>query len=295
MKTLTISKKEYQRVGYDENDIEPVEFVEVKAEYNEVGQITREERYDADGDINTLTVNQYDEQHRLIQSEQFDQDNILLQKTVNVFDGGDLVCQNNFFGDGDDEYSTHYVFDGNHNIVRHEMYVNGQLDYVEKEIEYEYNRVVKETENDDYGDAMYRNTYTYDAQGRVSRLVRDEIQNKDRRTYEYTYDDNGNLVKELVYDYGNALIAKIYRTYNDQNQLIETEEEDLDHYRKIVMEYDGQLVMKNSLYNKEGQLQGWAEYTYDENGKENSSREFIHDEVQPEHFCMLRETFYERS
>ena len=74
MKTLTISKKEYQRVGYDENDIEPIEFVEVKAEYNEAGQITREERYDADGNINTLTVNQYDEQHRLVQSEQFDQD-----------------------------------------------------------------------------------------------------------------------------------------------------------------------------------------------------------------------------
>jgi hypothetical protein len=295
MKTLTISKKEYQRVGYDEKDIEPIEFVEVKAEYNEAGQITREERYDADGNINTLTVNQYDEQHRLIQSEQFDQDNILLQKTVNIFDGEDLVCQNNFFGEGDDEYATHYIFDENHHVIRHEMYVNGQLDYVEKEIEYEGDRVVKETENDDYGDVMYRNAYAYDAQGRVSRFVRDEIQNKDRRTYEYTYDENGNLVKELVYDYGNALIAKTYRTYNEQNQLVETEEEDLDHYRKIVMEYDGSLVAKNSLYNKEGQLQGWAEYTYDENGKENSSREFIHDEVQPDHFRMLRETFYVRS
>lgn len=71
-------------------------------------------------------------------------------------------------------------------------------------------------------------------------------------------------------------------------------EEDLDNYRKITMEYDGDLVVKNSLFNKEDQLQGWAEYTYDETGKENCSREFIQDEVKPENFRQIRETRYER-
>ena len=294
MKNLTIIKKEYQRVGYDEHDIEPLEFVEVKAEYNEAGQITREERFDADGNINTLTVNQYDEQHRLVQSEQFDQDNILLQKTVNTYEGDTLTQQSNFFGESDFEYVTKFVYDSDGNLIRQEMYDDGELDYVEKAMEYADGRLVKETENDDYGKAMYVNTYAYDEQGRVIRHVRDEVQNKDRRTYEFTYDANGNRIKDLIYDYGNALIAKTYRTFDEQNRLVETEEEDLDHYRKIVMEYDGAQVVKNSLHDRDGQLQGWAEYTYDENGKENSSREFIHDEVQPDNFRMLRETLYVR-
>ena len=58
---------------------------------------------------------------------------------------------------------------------------------------------------------------------------------------------------------------------------------------------DGAQVVKNSIINKEGQLTGWAEYTYDENGKENSAKEFIQDEVQPDHFRLLRETYYQRS
>lgn len=293
MKTLQILKKEYQRIGYNENDIQPVEYVEVKAEYNEAGQITREERYDSEGTINTLTLNQYNDLHQLVESEQYDQDNILLQRTLNFYEGDVLVKQSNFFGDGDIEYVTHYVYDSEGNLLRHEMYDDGELDYVEKEMEYRNGQLVKETENDDYGNALNIHTYEYNDRGLVSKHICDEVQNKDRRTYEFSYDENGNCIKELVYDYSNMLIAKVYRKYNDQNQLLETESEDLDNYRKITMEYEGDRVIKNSLINKEGQLMGWAEYTYD-NGKENSSREFIQDEVLPDHFRLLRETIYKR-
>ncbi len=296
MKTLQIIKKEYQRVGYDEKDIEPVEYTEVKAQYNEQGQIVREERYDPDGNLNTLTVNTYNDNNLLIQSEQFDMDEILLQKIVNYYDENqNLIRQGNFFGDDENEYITQYVYDKDGNLLRLEMYCDGELDYVEKEMEYADGLLVKEIENDDYGNKVNVHQYGYDAKGLLVKHVRDEVQNRDRRTYEYTYDENDNCIKELVYDYGNSLIAKVYRQYNEQNKLVETVEEDLDNYRKITMEYDGELVVKNSLFNKDGQLLGWAEYTYDETGKENSSREFIQDEVQPENFRQIRETRYERS
>ena len=294
MKTLKIIKKEYQRVGYNECDIEPVEYLEVKADYNEAGQILREERYDADGDINTLTINEYDGNHLLVKTEQFDQDNVLLQKIINTYEHDVLTQQSSFFGENEDEYITKFIRDENGNVLRIEMYYDGNLDYVEKEMEYKDGKLVKEIENDDYGNKMNVHTYTYNDKGFIIQHVRDEIQNKDRRTYEYTYDENGNQIKELIYDFGNALIAKNYRTYNEQNQLVETEEEDLDNYRKIVLEYDGLLVVKNSLFNKEGQLLGWAEYTYNDDNKENTSREFIQDEIQPENFRQLRETRYER-
>ncbi|MCQ2283406.1 MAG: hypothetical protein MJZ57_00735 [Bacteroidales bacterium] len=296
MKTLQIIKKEYQRVGYDESDIEPVEYTEVKATYNEAGQIVREARFDSDGNLNTLTINHYDENHLLVQSEQFDQENILLQKSINVYnDKQQLVSQSNFFGDESNEYVTKYIYDEDGNLLRHEMFFDDELDYVEKIMEYEDGKMVKETENDDYGNTLYVNTYSYNEKGLLSKHVRDEIQNKDRRTREYFYDDNGNCVKELIYDYSDALIAKIYRTYNDDNLLIETEEEDLDNYRKITLEYEGKLCIKNTVFTKEGQIRGWAEYSYDETEKEVAAREFIPDEIQPENFRMLRETRYERA
>ena len=51
MKSLKIIKKEYQRVGYDAQDIEPVEYTEGFAEYDDNGLLLREERYEPDGTL----------------------------------------------------------------------------------------------------------------------------------------------------------------------------------------------------------------------------------------------------
>ncbi len=295
MKSLKIVKKEYQRVGYDAQDIEPVEYTEGYAEYDDHGQITKEERYEPDGTLNTLTVNTYDEHQHLLQTEQYDQDHILLQKTVNKYDENQrLVSQSNYYGDASDEYVTKFHYDEAGNVVKQEVYVNDKLDYVEKTSTYTDGRPDTVTENDDYGNPMYIHHYEYDEKGQVTVYVRDEVQNKDRRTYEFTYNDHGDRVKDLIYDYDMKLIAKVNRTFDEQFRQTEIVEEDLDNYRRITMEYDGDRVVKNTMFNKKGEITGWAEYEYADDGRQSMAREFIHDEVEPENFRMLRETLYVR-
>ena len=295
MKSLKIIKKEYQRVGYDAQDIEPIEYTEGYAEYDDHGQLVREERYEPDGSLNTLTVNSYNDNKELIQTEQYDQDNVLLQKTVNQYDDQQrLMAQSNYYGDASEEYVTKYCYDEAGNSVKQEVYVNGKLDYVEKVTTYQNGRPDTVTENDDYGNPMYIHHYQYDEKGQVSVYVRDEVQNNDRRTYEFTYNDNGDRVKDLIYNYDMMLIAKVVRTFDEQNRQIEIVEEDLDSYRRITMEYDGDRVVKNTMFDKQGEITGWAEYEYAEDGRQSMAREFIHDEVEPENFRLLREMFYER-
>ena len=101
-------------------------------------------------------------------------------------------------------------------------------------------------------------------------------------------------MKDLIYNFDMKLIAKVLRTFDAEGHQLEIVEEDLDSYRRIKMEYDGNLVVKNTMFDKNGEITGWAEYEYDENGKESLAREFIHDEVEPENFRMLRETTYVR-
>lgn len=295
MKSLKITKKEYQRVGYDAQDIEPVEYTEGYAEYDDNGHILREERYEPDGTLNTLTVNTYNENGELVQTEQYDQDDILLQKTVNKYDENQrLASQSNYYGDASEEYVTKYYYDTEGNVVKQEVYVDGNLDYVEKTAIFVNGRPDTVTENDDYGNAMYVHHYQYDEKGQVTVYVRDEVQNKDRRTYEFTYNDNGDRVKDLIYDYDMKLIAKVNRTFDEQNRQTEVVEEDLDSYRRITMEYDEDRVVKNTMFDKNGEITGWAEYEYADDGRQSMAREFIHDEVEPQNFRMLRETFYER-
>ncbi len=295
MKSLKITKKEYQRVGYDAQDIEPVEYTEGYAEYDDNGHILREERYEPDGTLNTLTVNTYNENGELVQTEQYDQDDILLQKTVNKYDENQrLASQSNYYGDASEEYVTKYYYDAEGNVVKQEVYVDGNLDYVEKTAIFVNGRPDTVTENDDYGNAMYVHHYQYDEKGQVTVYIRDEVQNKDRRTYEFTYNDNGDRVKDLIYDYDMKLIAKVNRTFDEQNRQTEVVEEDLDSYRRITMEYDEDRVVKNTMFDKNGEITGWAEYEYADDGRQSMAREFIHDEVEPQNFRMLRETFYER-
>jgi len=295
MKSLKITKKEYQRVGYDAQDIEPVEYTEDYAEYDDNGHILREERYEPDGTLNTLTVNTYNENGGLVQTEQYDQDDILLQKTVNKYDENQrLASQSNYYGDASEEYVTKYYYDAEGNVVKQEVYVDGNLDYVEKTAIFVNGRPDTVTENDDYGNAMYIHHYQYDEKGQVTVYVRDEVQNKDRRTYEFTYNNNGDRVKDLIYDYDMKLIAKVNRTFDEQNRQTEVVEEDLDSYRRITMEYDEDRVVKNTMFDKNGEITGWAEYEYADDGRQSMAREFIHDEVEPQNFRMLRETFYER-
>ena len=295
MKSLKITKKEYQRVGYDAQDIEPVEYTEGYAEYDDNGHILREERYEPDGTLNTLTVNTYNENGELVQTEQYDQDDILLQKTVNKYDENQrLASQSNYYGDASEEYVTKYYYDAEGNVVKQEVYVDGNLDYVEKTAIFVNGRPDTVTENDDYGNAMYIHHYQYDEKGQVTVYVRDEVQNKDRRTYEFTYNNNGDRVKDLIYDYDMKLIAKVNRTFDEQNRQTEVVEEDLDSYRRITMEYDEDRVVKNTMFDKNGEITGWAEYEYADDGRQSMAREFIHDEVEPQNFRMLRETFYER-
>ena len=295
MKSLKIIKKEYQRVGYDAQDIEPVEYTEGYAEYDDNGLLLREERYDPDGTLNTLTVNTYNDHGDLVQTEQYDQDDVLLQKTVNQYDEIQrLSSQSNYYGDASDEYVTKFYYDEADNVVKQEVYVNGKLDFVEKTTTYIDGRPETVTENDDYGNPMYIHHYEYDEKGQVSVYVRDEVQNKDRRTYEFTYNENGDRVKDLIYNYDMTLIAKVTRTFDEQNRQTEIVEEDLDSYRRITMEYDGDKVVKNTMFNKDGGITGWAEYEYADDGRQSMAREFIHDEVEPENFRMLRETNYVR-
>ncbi len=295
MKSLKIIKKEYQRVGYDAQDIEPLEYTEGYAEYDDNGLLLREERYEPDGTLNTLTVNTYNEHGDLLQTEEYDQDHILLQKTVNQYDDNQrLMSQSNYYGDASDEYVTKFYYDEADNIVKQEVYVNGKLDFVEKTTTYKDGRLETMTENDDYGKPMYIHHYQYNEKGQVSVYSRDEVQNNDRRTYEFTYNDNGDRVKDLIYNYDMTLIAKVNRTFDEQYRQTEIVEEDLDTYRRITMEYDGDKVVKNTMFNKNGDITGWAEYEYADDGRQSMAREFIHDEVEPENFRMLRETVYVR-
>lgn len=282
MPKLTIHTINYLRTGYQENDIAPEEYVASILVYNEHGYVTAENSYNADASLQSATTTQYDDQNRASVVCQYDAEGTLCERVTNSYnEAGQLAEQKMCYGEGLPEYSTLYVYE-NGLLLRRDCYDEGVFVNTEKKYEYDdQGRVIKEIDFDEDGNQLYVVVNQYDENGRLASYTRDEIQQHDRRTFAFEYDERGNKIKDLIYNYDEALIAKIYTTYNENNQVVEVEEEDLDHYRLTKYEYEGNNLMKVSVYGKDEQLQTWVAYTYDADNRILTQENYAPDEVNP--------------
>lgn len=294
-KTLSTFNIVHQRTGFDKDDIEPIEYKEAEANFDENGHVVEETHYTEEGDVDNCTRYEYDENGRVISSTQVDSEEYISQKSNMYYDAeGRLIKQGNMYGEDSPEYFTVFEYQ-NGLLMRQDSYDGDELDYTEKEYEYnEAGQCIKEIDYNDEGEKQYIIENQYNEKGLLVQQVRDEVLNKDRRSYQYEYDEQNNKIKDLIYNYNEELIAKVYYRFNENNQLIEAEAEDLDKYQKTTYQYEGDLLVKIELLDKQGNLQSWTEYQYDDYGNVASIVRHIHDEVDVNAFRILSEVRYER-
>lgn len=294
MQKLTIHTINYLRSGYEENDITPEDYISSIAEYDAQGNIISENSYNPDATLQSATVTEYDDNHHPLLVKNYDGEGMLCEQASFVYEDGRLMEQKVCYGEGMPEYTTRMVYE-NGRLVRRDCYDEDEFSYTERKLSYdEKGQLVKDVEFDEDGNEMYVTVNQYDEKGQLTGRVRDEIQQKDRRSVAFEYDENGNKIKDLIYNYDEMLIAKMYYRYDADNRLVEEEEEDLDHYRKTCYEYEGEKPVKISVFNKEGNLQSWTAYTYDEQGRILTQDAYANDEVNPAVCRLMNHTDYTR-
>lgn len=295
MKKLTVRTINYLRNGFEADDITKEEFVSNIISYNEKGLIAEDSSYNADGSLQARTTTEYDEQNRPLEVAQYDGDEMLCEKITNSYDtDGHLIEQRQCYGEGMPEYGTRYVYENNL-LIKQDCYDfdddEAQFSYTEKKYAYdEKGQRIKEVEYDEDGKELYVFVNQYDENEVLISQTRDEIQQHDRRTYNFEYDEKGNKVKDLIYNYNEALIAKIYTSYNENNQPTKVEEEDLDHYRLTVYDYEGRNLVKMSVLDKQEEVLMWTSYEYDAEGHIAVQENHVRDEFNPTE-CRLASRF----
>lgn len=294
MRKLTIHTINYLRTGYEENDITPEDYISSFVEYDDQGNIISENSYNPDATLQSATVTEYDDNHHPLLLKNYDGEGMLCEQISNIYENGRLTEQRQCYGEGMPEYSTRMVYE-NDRLVRRDCYDEDKFSYTERAFTYnDKGQLVKEVEYDEDGNEMYVTVNEYDEDGHVINRVRDEVQQKDRRSVTFEYDAQGRKIKDLIYNYDDALIAKIYYRYDNDNHLIEQEEEDLDHYRLTTYEYDGKNVVKVSVYDKDKNLLSYTTYTYDEEGRMLTQDSYANDEVNPAVCRLMNHTEYTR-
>ena len=298
MRILRNTKTEYIRTGYGEDDITEQQFVESETRYSEAGNVLEERRFTADAVLDSLVINEYDDQNRVVVSSQFDENEELTQKnTFEYLPDGKVLKKASFYGEGSPEFSTHYVYE-NGSLVREDSYTDDDFDSTEKTYEYdEAGRLTCQTDFDEDGKTLYRLRQMFNENGLLQERIVDELQANDRRHYVYEYDEKGQRIKELVYNFNEKLIAKIYYVYDEAGHVTQSEEENLDRYVRLVYTFDGDFCTKIEQFDKADALVSWTEYVRSDDGKMLTSKTFIKDEVNPEHlrlsYVVLSETIYE--
>lgn len=295
MKKLTITTINYLRNGFEKDDITKEEFISNVLIYNENTLPIEDSSFNADGSLQALTRTVFDEKKRPVEVVQYDGDHELCEKLTNRYDeNGHLVEQRQCYGEGMPEYMTRFVYENNL-LMQQDCYDcdedEAQFSYTEKKYSYdEKGQRIKEIEYDEDGNELYITVNQYGENGVLVSQTRDEIQLHDRRTYTFEYDERGNKIKDLIYNYDEALIAKIYTSYNEYNLPTQVEEEDLDHYRLTQYEYDGKNPIKMSVSDKQGNIITWSAYSYDSENHIVAQDNYVQDEVNPAE-CRLASRF----
>ncbi|MCQ2285940.1 MAG: hypothetical protein MJZ76_03575 [Bacteroidales bacterium] len=293
MNTVKIKTVNYIRTGYDRDDITRKEYISAILLFDDQKRVVREEHFNSDNEQENVLENSY-EDDLLMTSSQFDGQGNRIVDTKNVYDANKLLVEKQtYYGEYDSAEIFRYEYEGK--LLRKEILIedadDDQNGVVVKEYFYDSERVAKRVEYDEDGNVQYVYCFDYDAQDRVIQTVVDEVMAKDRRTYVFDYDESGRKVKELTYNYGESLIAKKYFVYTEEGEILEEEFEDLDNYRKTVYEYAEKKLTKIAILDKSGSVQSWSDIRYDEQNRLFASADYIIDEVNPEDFRLLMETY----
>ncbi len=288
----------YNRVGYSKEDIIVEDFTESIVYYDKNGNILKEERYTFDGSIDLTVINTYNEAQQVVSTSEYDNEGVLMLQVLSFYnEDKKMVEQKTQYGEDTLFYSSRFIFE-NGLLIRQEAYFEDCFEEVEKEFFYnEHRQLIEERHYDDSGEVQYLFKYQYNEKGEVIEMSKKELlvenilsggnRAEDVRTYEFTYDSRGNQIKELIYNYDEALITRIYREYDVENRLTVEEEEDLDNYRKTVYNREGELLLKISIYNKQEEIDSWLEFDYDTQKRNIAMTQFIRDEISPDEYRIL--------
>jgi hypothetical protein len=236
----------------------------------------------------------YDEKGQLIEEQFIDHDGHIIQKVNYEYnENGDVLKMMEQFEEYEEVYSTVFKYEGKL-LIQIDHYQDDEFDFTEKKLVYENQKLIKEIQYNEYNETKNIITNKYNTNGLLVKSIRDEVSEKDRRTFELFYDENNNKVKELIYNYKDKLIAAQYVKYDEKNREVESEWEDLDHYKKTVTEYDGDRVKNLIYFNRDGSITNKIENFYDENNNLVQSNRYDLDQVYTNKLFLAQETIYER-
>lgn len=187
-------------------------------EYNAEGHLIKELIHYLDGTADQL-IYTYDEKGRLLSRRSIDSDGETGNYLVNVYDEDMLVSETEYDIAGEIITQHKIIYDENKKVTE-EVFRTPEENY---HILYSYDENGTASVRRRYNEDKHlteRNTYTYDAEGRLAESM-EETASGIEITYS-GYDQAGNLILQEEKTEEGELLSSIERTYDDLNRPLTT-------------------------------------------------------------------------
>ena len=284
LKTYTYDKNG-QEIEMHYDDYTDTEYSSSSSsEYDENGNLLKNESVDADGNVMWSEINEYNEQNETISSKMGEDENSLEETVYH----GEYTEENE--EELIEENNNKFVYDDNGNILKSEYLY--ETTRVTNEMTYnENNQTLTEIRKSDDGNYSYVKSakYTYDDNGNIATLDKKWGENGNYSyeiKYKYTYDAKGNIATLESEETENGKVGCHYMTtstYNEEGYV-------LKESNKVFSgdcQYDVFNLYVENIYDKEGNIIDKKSKKYT---KENEKE--IKDEIAEMHRTMKTEKYY---
>ena len=243
-------------------------------EYNEMGNITLESKYDDDGRFESKETKKYDDKGKLIEEKNYiSERQVADHKTFEIDEKGKVQKAFKHYDDGSKD-TINYEYDGDGNLIKKTTIDSYDEEESQEIAQYENGKVVR-TELIEYDESMKWESFELDKEGKI--LVH-KLWHQDEQeiTFNNSYDDKGNIIKTLVHNEKKELTAKTQYGYNKENQLQSIEEETRNGITSTQIKRDKNgNAIEQMEYNGNKETNNSVERKFNENNDVTETKVFI--------------------
>ena len=265
IKSITTFKHDYMRAktGLDFKDVKAIR--SSYSEYDEKGQLIKENTYFSDGKIEHQSEYKYNDNGKMVEEFLINEENeIDERKAYEYNEKGVLVKELLIYLD--DSFDTiEYLYNDDGKIIEKNTFDSEMNPEESKKMTYENKLLSSENTYDAEGKMLKEIKLQYDEKGNLTqRTSLDTIEEKFLKTI-YLYNEKNIVTDVLTYNSDDQLIGRSEQEANDNEQIVKIIEEDQHNYNHIEMIYDAQNnIVEQTETNKAGELNSKLYRKFDE-------------------------------
>ncbi len=276
IKESLVYKKDLVLKSASDDELEELEYLFAKTQFNKDGKVINEKQYNASGQLMQEYIYKYNESGFLVEEILQEEDGMIaVHKTWEVDDKGKILREFHHYMDETYDTLTFFYDDQGKPIKKETIDPDGDLESIEQ-LTWDGDHITQVLMQDADGDVLSEKKTRYDDQGNIIEVEEYDGSVGESSKKEIEYYPSGNQKQVLTYNDSGQLVEKVQMKEDAEKRIVQVVEETTARKNTINFSFDGKgNIIHQEEFDRNGELAGKVNRVYDENNRLLSSKVFI--------------------